>query len=840
MFAVVSGATLLATPQAESAGPGSVFELSGEVQGPMRGCQRNPAGAWNGEVFLVVWDDERGMDKDIFGMRLDAAGQPLDPGGFQITDRDGIQRFPAVSAMADGKFLVAWEDRATGNLMANVVTRDGSVGYGEGIIIAAPPNRCRDIALVDSLAGILAVWVEHASGGSQLRGRILDRSTGLPDPDYPARRLTDQSAVQEPAVASYGGAFYVTWEDDGADELFGGLIDPKQWGGDFAEPSSLGHFSNAGGDAEVVGGVDGFVVAWIRQFRDQLQPSDPSDRLFVEVAEIAADGVVSSRVSSASLLLDGDYTTRVSLALAPLEGERFLIAWQHECLDSTSVLRGLEYVAGGGLSGEPSALADRFRSAHDPHLVTGKGRTLLVWEDLRFDHAVDGNEEICARFSPRGGFSGLGDEMLLTAATDSPRRTPLATASDGDGFFTLWRSESDTIAGGVFGAHVSADGSLTPPSGHLIASGAVSADIASDGDGYLIVWQGGQHLGWTAVPSDPAEFDQIQSRSIRYQPGPPGASVAVASDGSSYVGVSTLSVYGGNQSHLNIFTTSDETNLQELIPSTLETLAGAANEVEITGAGGQYAVFWSEPISADGISDITMQRVRRGRLGGVEPIAARSVVVEGGVTLRPGLGLRAVSGEEGHRYYWMDGELGVRSRAVGLDGVIEADETVESYRGEVGLPRSPAMAHDGVDCWFVSGWVAGGGARLRVSRQYGTEVFRDPECVLEFGAAPNGFSVAHDGTGLLLVTAFDGDPRMVGYRIALERPQLRIEKTRSGYRLELSGTPLRRYLRQESTDLLGWSDGVEWETDAGGTASVEIPQSGDAPRGYHRATSDFK
>src|SRR5262249_26203056 len=61
--------------------------------------QFNPAVASDGSGFLVVWTDQRsfGSGRGIYGARVSAAGEMLDPGGILICTVSNSQSSPAVA-----------------------------------------------------------------------------------------------------------------------------------------------------------------------------------------------------------------------------------------------------------------------------------------------------------------------------------------------------------------------------------------------------------------------------------------------------------------------------------------------------------------------------------------------------------------------------------------------------------------------------------------------------------------------------------------------------------------------------------------------------------------------
>lgn len=85
--------------------------------------------ASNGTQYLAVWTDQRDGSNDIFGTRINADGTLADAIGIRINQATGTQQNPAVAFVGNG-FLVVWEDVvATGNanISAAFVSNAGAV-----------------------------------------------------------------------------------------------------------------------------------------------------------------------------------------------------------------------------------------------------------------------------------------------------------------------------------------------------------------------------------------------------------------------------------------------------------------------------------------------------------------------------------------------------------------------------------------------------------------------------------------------------------------------------------------------------------------------------------------
>jgi hypothetical protein len=100
-------------------------------------AQSNPKLAFDGTYELVVWQDFRSNSNyDIYGARWDPATGLLDPGGLAISTAAGSQLNPDV--VANGRLLVLWSDDRTGSfdVYGTRVADNGSVTDPNGIVVA--------------------------------------------------------------------------------------------------------------------------------------------------------------------------------------------------------------------------------------------------------------------------------------------------------------------------------------------------------------------------------------------------------------------------------------------------------------------------------------------------------------------------------------------------------------------------------------------------------------------------------------------------------------------------------------------------------------------------------
>lgn len=180
------------------------------------GDQRRPEVAFNGTNYLVVWSDLRGGSNfDVYGARVTPAGGVLDPGGIAISAAAADQDDPAVSA-SGSTWVVAWRDgrNGTDNIFAARVGAGGNVADPVGIALAPGATVQNEPAIAASSTVAL---VAYTSAGIDVRATRLDTTTGavLTSTGVGVSGSTDRL----PAVAFDGTNFLVVYQRDGQGNL---------------------------------------------------------------------------------------------------------------------------------------------------------------------------------------------------------------------------------------------------------------------------------------------------------------------------------------------------------------------------------------------------------------------------------------------------------------------------------------------------------------------------------------------------------------------------------------------------------------------------------------------
>jgi hypothetical protein len=132
--------------------------------------------AFDGTNFVVVWNDLRNGNQDIYAARVTPARQVLDPSGIPVTTATGAQVKPQVAA-AGGRSLVTWVSGVqlhrrillTNGTFANADTRIGADLHGFRYGIAASPT---------SFALVVSTMNNPAPQTTRNSFVVINRTTG--------------------------------------------------------------------------------------------------------------------------------------------------------------------------------------------------------------------------------------------------------------------------------------------------------------------------------------------------------------------------------------------------------------------------------------------------------------------------------------------------------------------------------------------------------------------------------------------------------------------------------------------------------------------------------------
>lgn len=440
--------------------------------GAAAGTQRNAAMARGDGISLLVFEDDRAGDRDVSGVRLDAAGAPLDAVPFAICRAPGDQTEPKV--VWNGQhWLVCFAsqyDPGSGYFATRVdavrVTPQGGVLDANPMTIAADGTGAAFAAASDGNGWVVA-YTGYSAGNSDIRARRVTAAGAVLDPGGVVVQPASYMLFFRLAASCAGGNYLFTWEENG---LRGRRFTPAMVPVD-AAPIAL-----PGSQGVVAGAGSQFVLAWIRQ-NAQFAQEVVVQRLGAALVPLDPGPVPLSNPQTTP------YPSAVSVAW---DGAQWVVAWVQPVADVRACRFG-----SGGVVLDPGgvALPGMGTSPHyGPTLgALAAGGAMHLWHEARFGAADD------VYGVPFTAAGQPGSEQLLSAGGEA-LRTPRVTAA-ADGYLVTALGERSTgsriLAWRVdaFGQSLDAAPIEVDSAGHALLQVGGSA---WNGSHHLVVWADGQ------------------------------------------------------------------------------------------------------------------------------------------------------------------------------------------------------------------------------------------------------------------------------------------------------------------------------------------------------------
>jgi len=456
---------------------GVVLDRTGIAISEATGSQGSPAVAFDGTNYLVVWDDTRnGSGNDIYGARVSPAGTVLDRTGFAISTAMRIQFAPAV-AFGGTDYFVVWTDGRRGGDQTDVygtrVSRTGQVLDTTGIEVGLGPYLQQYPALAYDGTNFLVTW-EYllAPGFSDINGALV--STGGVVLDTVVICSADSGQASS-AVAFDGTNFLVAWEDErnGPDDdiycarvsTAGSVLDP-----DGIVVSAAGFWQTS---PTVAFDGTNWLVAW-----DDLRSMSTD----IYAARVTPDGAV---LDTAGILVSDAEDTQEMPALA-FDGTNFLAVWKDLRVSSSGDIYGARIGRDGVvLDSTGVAVSATVNVQYNPSVGFDGTNYLVAWSDDR-----NGDHDIyAARVSEAGAL--LDTAALAISTADSMQNYP-AISFDGTNFLVAWEDERDDRFCDVYATRVTPDGEVLDRNGFAVSDAynlQKAPVLAFDGTNWLVVWQ---------------------------------------------------------------------------------------------------------------------------------------------------------------------------------------------------------------------------------------------------------------------------------------------------------------------------------------------------------------
>jgi len=475
---------------------GVVLDTGGIAISTAAGAQRMPAVAFDGTNYLVVWQDYRsGSSFDIYGARLTQVGVVLDAGGIAISTAVNQQMEPAV-AFDGTNYMVVWEDYRSVGVYASRVTQAGAVlDTGIAILTWGSGQLSPEVAFDGT--NYLAVWSDNRGPVWDVYGvRVTQAGVTL---DTAGIAISVMGSNQHaPSVAFDGTNYLVVWEDYRGvwSDIYGARVDQA---GTFLDGASIA-ISTAGGDQlapSVAFDGTNYMVVW-RDLRDDENISiygarvtqtgtvlDPSGIVVVQACwpanpAIAFDGtdyliawedyrnasiadIYGARVTQAGVVLDAGgiaISTATNDQIEPsvaFDGANYLVAWTDGRNSSDFDIFGARVSqAGVVLDASGFAISTASDNQYNPSAAFDGTNYLVAWHDYRSssDYDIYG-----ARVTRAGVVLDAGGIAVSTATSD---QTNPALSFDGTDYLVVWQDFRSGLGyGDIYGVRVTTAGAVT-------------------------------------------------------------------------------------------------------------------------------------------------------------------------------------------------------------------------------------------------------------------------------------------------------------------------------------------------------------------------------------------
>jgi hypothetical protein len=442
-------------------------------------AQITPAVAFDGSNYLVVWNDQRLANGTtiVEAARVTAAGALLDPGGIFISSKQVVSGMQPKVDYDGTNFFVVWNGNT--QVFGARIAPTGVVLDPSGILLCDLTSSL-DTPSQPSVAhdglNFLVVWADDRNSGYGIyfnrvsaAGTVLDGLVGK-------TVSLSSKLVSAPAVMFDGTGYFVVWQDYRSGfsyDIYGARV------------------TKAGAVLDASG------IAISTAANDQVTPSiafDGTNYLVVwNDGRWGTADIFGARVSKAGAVLDAagigitsmipNAQTTPSVAF---DGSNYEVVWADSRSGNPDIYGARVTTGGVVVDANGFVISAGAPAAEQAPAVTcsAGGACFAVWQDQRA-----GTSDIYgARFSG-AAVNDLQGLQISSAANDESNAS---VAFDGTNYFIVWQDRRAVSSWDVYGARVSADGTVLDPSG-LVVSAANADQITPRvtwlSPNYVVVWE---------------------------------------------------------------------------------------------------------------------------------------------------------------------------------------------------------------------------------------------------------------------------------------------------------------------------------------------------------------
>ena len=426
------------------------------------GDQSSPVAVGDGySGTIIVWQDRRNSNYDIYAQRIDPAGSVLwTANGVPVCATSSDRTSPAAVSDGHGGAIIAWQDctGSAGDIYAQRIDPAGKVLWtGNGVPVCTDPGRQISPVLVsDGADGAIVIWRDKRSGSEydiyaqkiSASGTTQWTANGVAI----CQAAFDQTSVT--AVSDTQGGTIIAWQDKrrcGYD-IYAQRVD--ECGAPLWKTNGVCICTFTGhqiAPVMVEDGSGGVIIAWADGRSDSKydvygQRVNPAGAI-----QWTADGVPICTAA-------GDQSSPVMVSG---NSDGAIIAWQDKRGRSNYDIYSQRVGSSGSpqwtLNGVPICIAAGDQSS--PVMVSGNSDgAIIAWQDAR----GSAKQDIYAQSVDSAG-SAQWDMNGVPVCIAAEDQTSLSATSDGSGGAIVTWQDTRNITKDIYAQRVLASGALCRP-----------------------------------------------------------------------------------------------------------------------------------------------------------------------------------------------------------------------------------------------------------------------------------------------------------------------------------------------------------------------------------------
>ncbi|MGD1048903.1 MAG: FlgD immunoglobulin-like domain containing protein [Candidatus Krumholzibacteriaceae bacterium] len=430
---------------------------------------------------IIVWEDGRTVNTDIYAQRVDAAGNVSWPAnGNPVCNANNSQSFPLAVPDGAGGAIVAWQDFRSNNVLDIYAQRVNSSGYAlwvaNGVAVCTGQTGVTMSQIIaDGAGGAIIVWYDRRNFNNEIFAQKISSGGVVQWTANGANICNNTSSQNSPALVSDGsGGAIVAWQDNrsGNNDIYAQRISSAgavQWA---ACGVVVCNASAAQSNPQIAtDGSGGAIIVWA-DHRNTLDDDVYAQRLDASGnAQWTANGV--GVVSWTT----GDQN---GCRIVPGASGGAIVAWLDTRAGNADIYaQGLDASGACLWTANGVAVCTAANGQTNPQLIQSvSGGAIATWQDER---GASGVWDVYAqRINANGTIAWASNGVVITAATGN-QTTPQPAPDGVGGAFITW---ADLRAGNADVYAQRADAA-----GHTVAGTELQEwSAAAAGPGIEIEW----------------------------------------------------------------------------------------------------------------------------------------------------------------------------------------------------------------------------------------------------------------------------------------------------------------------------------------------------------------